>query len=108
MEELKDLKLTENDFDLLVSGLEFLPNKGQSGELIGSLLESMFYEDKPEIKLKFEKERKDGEVKKQREQKEQNEDIKILQGKLIILKRFLKQEGALKSAYDIINKDDLH
>jgi len=37
MSELKQLNLTEHDFDLLVEGLDALPERGLAGEMMGDL-----------------------------------------------------------------------
>ncbi|MEP7317193.1 MAG: hypothetical protein ABI921_00575 [Panacibacter sp.] len=68
MSPLQQLNLTEKDFDLIIEGLENLPEKEMEQKI---------------IILK--------------------EDIKILQGKLLMLKRHLMQEGALSTTYDILN-----
>ena len=103
MADLKQLNLTEKDFDLIVEGLDTLPEKGIAGELMGGLFEAILTKDDPTIKDKWQIERE----KRQREREVKNrmlkEDIKILQGKLLMLKRYLIEQGALKEAYDIIN-----
>ena len=103
MSELKHLNLTEKDFDLMVEGLDSLPEKGMAGELLGDLFGSMLMEEDSEAKIKFENERDKKRKEKEAKQREMREDIKILQGKLLMLKRYLIEEGALKGAYDIIN-----
>ena len=57
MSELKHLNLTEKDFDLMVEGLDSLPEKGMAGELLGDLFGSMLMEEDSEAKIKFENER---------------------------------------------------
>lgn len=103
MSELKHLNLTEKDFDLLVDGLDSLPEKGMAGEFVGELFGSMMTKDDPDSRNKLQMERE----KRQREREERNktmkEDIKILQGKLLMLKRYLIQQGALNETYEIIN-----
>lgn len=103
MSELKHLNLTEKDFDLLVEGLDSLPEKGMAGELMGDLLGAMLSKDDSEGKNKFQLEREKKQREKEIRQREMKEDIKILQGKLLMLKRYLSQQGALNETYDIIN-----
>lgn len=103
MSELKHLNLTEKDFDLLVEGLDSLPGKGMAGELMGGLLEAMLTKDDPESKSKFRIEREKKQKEKEFKQREMKEEIKILQGKLLMLKRYLVQQGALNETYEIIN-----
>ncbi|MGB0521440.1 MAG: hypothetical protein ACPGJS_00700 [Flammeovirgaceae bacterium] len=92
---MKDLDLTEKDFDLLIQGLENLPNKGQIVEFMGDLLGTMLAKDNEqamdEFKMDREKERQERELK----QKELNEDIGILKGKLLMFKRYLKNNKIL-------------
>ncbi len=103
MSELKHLNLTERDFDLLVDGLEALPEKGMGGEMLADLLGALMFKEDGDAKNKMIAHRE----KKQKSKEQQNivlkEDIKILQGKLLMLKRYLMQEGALKDSYEIIN-----
>jgi hypothetical protein len=102
IQDLQNLSLTENDFKLLVDGLDELPNKGATGEIFSALLSNMVLKDDPEAKAKFENDR---EVEKQKRLKEKDlmmEEVKILQGKLLLLKRFLIQNNLLKQAHDLI------
>ena len=100
--DIKSLELTESEFDLIIEGLDALPEKGAAGEILGSLFECMFLKDNPEAfeKRQLERERKREELDRKKEQ--QKEDVKVLQGKLLMLKRILLQDGALKQAHDII------
>jgi len=101
--DIKHLELTEQDFALLLEGLESLPEKGTAGEMMGMLLEGMITDKSPEAqaKMKYERERRSKELQKKRD--DQKEDIRILQGKLIMLKRWLQTQGALKAVDDIVN-----
>jgi hypothetical protein len=103
MSELKHLNLTEKDFDLLVEGLDSLPEKGIAGELMGDLLHAMLSKDDSEGKSKFQIEREKKQKDKELKQREMKEDIKILQGKLLMLKRYLIHHGALNETCEIIN-----
>jgi hypothetical protein len=38
MTDIKNLELTEQDFQLLVDGLDALPEKGVAGEMMGELM----------------------------------------------------------------------
>lgn len=100
MMQLQDLKLTEKDFQLLVDALDFLPEKGATGEIVGDLLMSMVTDNEPGRKEKMEA--KMTEIKRKRiaEAAELKEDAKILAGKLLLFKRFLQQEGLLSKDVD--------
>jgi hypothetical protein len=102
MQELKHLNLTEKDFELLVEALEFLPEKGMTGELVGDLMIGMMAKDSKDQHRLLEERRRQS-AKKNEGKKALREDVKILQGKLLMLKRFLVQEGALKEAYEAID-----
>lgn len=104
IEQIKMLNLTEDDFKLLIDGLDALPEKGVAGEMVGELFMSIL-EDKTnaegmaKLKAEREKRRIDAESKKQ----QMKEDVKILQGKLLMLKRYLQENNALAQAYEVLN-----
>jgi len=100
---LQDLQLTEQDFDLIVSGLDELPNKGQAGEFMVSLFTGIIAKDDPEAKAKLEAEHAKRRLKEDQQKKQMLEDVALLKGKLIMLKRLLVTNGALKQVDDIIN-----
>lgn len=101
--EIKDLELSEQDFDLIIEGLEALPEKGIAGEMFAGLLGAML-EDKTdeEGRKKMQKMQADREAERKRKTQEQKDDILILKGKLSMLKRWLLTQGALKQANDIL------
>lgn len=103
MSTLKHLNLTERDFELIVDGLEELPNKNAMGEMMGDLLLGMASKDDPGAHAKIKSEREDRIRKQKKEQALMKEDIKILQGKLLMLKRYLIEQDAFNQANDIIN-----
>lgn len=103
MTELKQLNLNEKDFDLLVEGLDALPEKGIAGEMIGDLMGAMFMKDDEAAKAKYEADRDQKRRDKEDKQKMMKEDIKILQGKLLMLKRYLMEQGALNETYSILD-----
>lgn len=101
--DIKNLELTEQDFQMLVDGLDALPDKGMAGEMMGDIMMGLIADKgNPEAMDKIKKERdlKNLKIKQIRDSK--MEDIRILQGKLIQLKRYLLQQGALKQANDIL------
>ena len=92
---LKHLNLTERDFELIIDGLEELPNKNAIGEMMGDLLLG--------VVSKIKRERDERINLKKKEQLLMKEDIKILQGKLLMLKRYLIEQDAFNQAIDIVN-----
>lgn len=102
--DIKDLELTEQDFQLLVDGLDALPEKGLAGEMMGELLAGMLTKDNPEAMEKHKREQDAKRKKAESAKLQMKEDVRILQGKLLMLKRWLLQEGALKQAHEIIDR----
>lgn len=88
MENLKMLNLTEKDFNYLIDALEHLPSKDLAGEMMGVILRISLSGDDLD-KEKYLKELRQKEERRKREKEGMNEDIKILQGKILMLKRFL-------------------
>lgn len=100
---IQELQLTEQDFDLIIAGLNELPNKGFAGLMLGAMFKGIMTKDDPEAKAKYEIEQKAEQHRVECEKKALDEDISVLKGKLIMLKRFLVTNGALKTVDDIIN-----
>jgi len=101
MEDLKQLNLTEDDFKMIVDGLDQLPSRGAIGNMMMHMLTASMSDEKPEAKEKAMKRLEETEKKEERERTILVENIKILQGKLLMFKRFLQQEGALQQAKSI-------
>lgn len=104
LEQIKLLNLTENDFKLLVDGLDVLPEKGMAGELMGDLFMGIMTDKKDSEaieKIKLDRENKRRIAEKAKESLK--DDIKILQGKLLMLKRYLQENKLLKDTYEILN-----
>lgn len=102
--ELKDIKFTKEEFDLLIKGIEGLPNHDTAGDLMTGLLECMISEKiSPEAQAKRDREKSIKEQTKKREKEALKENCWILQAKLIQLRRYLEQNKLLAEAQDIIN-----
>jgi hypothetical protein len=100
---IKDLDLTEEDFKMIIEGLESLPEKGIIQELTMDMLRATATKDQrmqdkiaAETRAKLNKRIRDMEAKK--------DDIDILKGKIVMLKRHLLEQGALRQANDVLNK----
>src|SRR3990172_749187 len=93
---LKHLNLTENDFQLIIDGLDALPDKNQEGGMMGDLLLGILSKDDPEMESKMKADRHKRQKEAADKRREMAEEIKILQGKLLMLKRFLVENDALK------------
>lgn len=101
--ELKDLELTEQDFNLILDGLTALPEKETAGNMLHDLMIHMFLSDKS-VLAKHELEAKERKQKEKAGKQALKEDIKILEGKLIMLKRYLQSQNALKEVNDYLHK----
>lgn len=102
LKEIEQLNLTEADFKLLNEGLDCLPNKDMGGELMMALLTSMVAKDDPEMKSKIESDRKSENLKRERAKQMVIEEVRILQGKILLLQRHLRMNGLLKQANDLL------
>jgi hypothetical protein len=100
---LKHLNLTERDFELIIDGLDELPNRNAIGEMMGDLLLGVVSKDDPEANAKIKLDREERIRKNKKEKELMKEDIKILQGKLLMLKRYLIEQDAFNQANEIIN-----
>lgn len=101
---IKDLELTEQDFKMLVDGLDVLPEKGAAGELMGAMFEGLLGDKNPEAMERYKREQAAKRKEHDRLKESLKEDIRILQGKLLMFKRWLIQNDALKQVDDIFNK----
>lgn len=101
---IKDLELSEEDFKMIMDALEALPERANMSDFIGEIMiGTLAHGDKDmESRLRAEKERRS--KYRQSSSKVELEDIRVLQGKLIMMKRILHEEGALKQANDILSK----
>lgn len=101
--EIEKLNFSEADFKLLNEGLEFLPSKDLSGELMIGILSSIMAKDDPDAKAKMDYDRKQERIKSERAKALMIEEIRILQGKILMLQRFLRTNGLLKEAHSYLN-----
>lgn len=105
MEELKNIKLTERDFHLMVEGLEVLPGKDIAGELVMDLMMGAVGGEEGQRKVLAH--RKERELSKQKDKDFLIEETRILQGKLLQLKRLMSANGTLSKVHEILNEKDI-
>lgn len=103
--ELQDIQLTEADFDMLIEGLDVLPEKGSVGRLLAELTGAMLAKGDPRMQKAVDETLNKGNVKDASKKKQLNEDITLLKSKLIMLKRYLITNGALKTTNKILGND---
>lgn len=101
MENIKDLGLTTKDFDMLVEGLECLPEKSLAGELMVDILMVGLSKDPAELE-KLKADRQKEKQSKERAKDLLKEEVRILQGKILGLKRALIESGLLKQAKEVL------
>lgn len=102
LDQLKFLNLTEDDFRLLVDGLDALPEKGAAGEIMGDLFSAMLSKDE-EQRERLQAERDKQKAKREKDKAQMKEDVKILQGKLLMLKRYFQENNILKETYEVLS-----
>lgn len=102
MEQLKQLSLTENDFKLLIEGLDALPEKDAASLMMGDLLANILIKDDLK-KEEFERERMKKRVQAERNKDLMKDEVRILQGKLLLVKRYLIENNLLKEIDSMIN-----
>lgn len=100
--DIKNIGLTLKDFDLLVEGLDSLPEKGMAGDIMFQLIGGMISKGNEEMENKIMADREKEKAKRELERALQKDDIKILQGKLLSFKRYMIENGLLDDAKTII------
>jgi chaperonin cofactor prefoldin len=100
MNSIQTINLTEKDFQLLVDGLEALPERGAAGELVGDLLFGMLDKDNPNSEGRSELKKHKEKLKTERELLK--DDVRVLQGKLIMLKRYLIENNLMQQATELL------
>lgn len=103
--DLQDIQLTEADFDMLIEGLDALPDKGSGGRILAELMGGIMAKDDPRMQAGVDKILGKNDAKKEAQKKQLNEDITLLKSKLILLKRYLITNGALKTTNKILGND---
>jgi hypothetical protein len=100
--ELNEIQLTETDFNLLIEALNALPEKGEAGLLMANLVGKMMAGPNQRHQNEVEKTLKKHEDEHTAKKKAMEEEITLLKSKLILLKRYLVTNGALKTANKIV------
>lgn len=101
--EMQNLSLTERDFTLLVDALDHLPDKNIASDLMGDLLMGLSTQDENQRK-KILQDRALKEVKLKKDRDALMEDVRILQGKLLMFKRYLIENNALQQVDEILSR----
>jgi hypothetical protein len=95
MRNLKELNLTNEEFQLIIDGLDELPNKGAAGEMMGDLMIGLLSKDDDELKTKMDEEREKRRRKVGKDKEILVNKVKILQGKLLQFKNYLEENNLL-------------
>jgi hypothetical protein len=88
---------------MLIDGLDALPQRGQMGEMMVDLLASTMGND--DSRRKVEKEMEQRKLKGKMEKELLIEDSKILQGKLLMLKRYLSENKLMTEVNNVLNSE---
>ena len=88
--------LTLEEFDLIMEGLDNLPNKGVAGEIMGSLMTHMLAKDDDQRK---ELQKKEEKMRKEKEEAHKNlaERLILLKAKLIYMKDQIMADNLVKN-----------
>ena len=87
------MKLTENEFDMLIEALEQLPNKSFDGRLATRLMAKMLFGDDKEAMDKAENELAIQEMKEEARRNEKKKKCGIITGKLYMMKEQIVEEN---------------
>lgn len=98
--DIKEINFTEEDFELIIEALEFLPHKGTSGKIMASLIGAMLTRDDPQGREEIKRQQMADERAERVKNDLLKENIRILQSKLIMLKRHMIENDLLKQAND--------
>lgn len=98
--DIKDITLTQDDFKLLDKALDFLPQKAFVSDLMSAMVAIVASKTPDDAHKRL------GDIRKKSNPDDDmlKDDIRILQGKLLLLKRYLMQQGAMQEAEDILKK----
>ena len=96
MEDLKNLNLTNEDFKLLIDGLDNLPNRGEFGIMMADMLIHALPKKDDNKRFLMEQELDKKAKIRKNEREILTENIRILQGKLLLFKRYLKENNLLE------------
>lgn len=96
MEKLKDLEFTAADFEMLIEGLDAIPERGVVNDIMGDLISlSLSKQGDEEAKNQIEKAHEERAEKRRLEKEKSTESIRLLKGKLFMFERYLRSNGAL-------------
>lgn len=90
---MNELKLTKEDWDFVVDGLDALKSREFAGKLMGMMLGSAIEEKMTiEQKLRFKQEKEDKKREKDKEEKVLKEKVDLVKSKILVL----RNQGKLK------------
>ncbi|HTF19344.1 MAG TPA: hypothetical protein VK658_14790 [Chryseolinea sp.] len=106
MSDLKHhINLSEADFKLIIDGLEALPEKGglTAADMLMGVMEIKPSDDADSVIAKLKREKQKQQEVKRAAVDKMREDVRVLQGKIILLKRYLAEQGTLNEVHNILN-----
>lgn len=96
-QSIKNLELSRQDFDLIIKGLESIAKSESSTEMLQGMFKAILLGDKPDILNEVERKEAIEKAKRKREADIMNENIQLLTGKIIKLKRLLIENDLMES-----------
>jgi hypothetical protein len=103
---MNNTSLTLEDISDLMDALEVWPTKGQTGEMMGDLIESLFQNDlSPENQAKIKAKRAQAKFQRENEAKRMRERSIMLQAKLIQARQMILSEGQ-RATFAALNSSD--
>lgn len=101
--EMQQLNLCERDFALIIEALDHLPQKNIASDLMTDILKGMVATSEEERK-QIVQEKVLREIKQKAEKEALIEEVRILQGKLLLFKRTLIEKNALNQVDEILSR----
>jgi hypothetical protein len=103
IKDILSVGLTAEDFDTLIEGLDVLPEKGMAQEVMSGTMQLMLSKiGGSSVQKEVERRLKDSAQKLQQKADARKDDLVILKSKLILLKRLLLSNDALRQANEIL------
>ncbi len=105
LQDVLSVGLTPEDFDLMLEGIDAIPEKGMAGEMMHSMMgvlasAGMSEKGREDMKRKALAGFRDFEKKAA----SKKDDLIILKSKIVLLKRLLLTQSSVSAANDILNK----
>jgi predicted amino acid-binding ACT domain protein len=103
IKDILSVGLTAEDFDVLLEGLDSIPEKGMAQEIMrGTMTMLLTADSNPSRRTEMQRQVKRSAEELQKKADGRKEDLVILKSKLILLKRLLLSNDAIRQANEIL------